>query len=174
MSLRLTGKSNPEMIHGCPSVQTPIAVSAIICHMTIIKNRGYGMKSVSVFSVLRSGLYALTACGLMSSTGAQIPGPGQVGGMGQGGAPAGEFPSDQGNITYGQRYTPAEDFPPEPIRDNKDRNGDKSKKTPSDSSGESLPQPDKRSAGEKMDTSIESEAPESHSPGTADAGAKQK
>lgn len=77
--------------------------------------------------------------------------------MGQGGAPAGEFPSDRGNITYGQRYTPAEDFPPARIPGNKDMNEDKNKNVPGESSGETSTQPEKRRE-EKADSSADTGA----------------
>ncbi|HVW65435.1 MAG TPA: hypothetical protein VHB01_10500 [Nitrosospira sp.] len=122
------------------------------------------MKPVSVFTILRSGLLALAACGLMSSAGAQMPGPGQVGGMGQGGAPTGEFPSYQGGRMN--------DFPPE--RTPEEKNKKPPTEPPSDSSGKSSPPPEKRSAGEKTDPSVESDIPESGSPDAADADAKRK
>jgi hypothetical protein len=75
--------------------------------------------------------------------------------MGQGGAPAGEFPSDRGNVTYGQRYTPAEDFPPERIPGNKDMNENKNKNATDDSSGETSPQPEKRREEGKADSSAD-------------------
>ena len=133
------------------------------------------MKPLSMlFATLRLGLLVGMSCGLMVPASAQIPGPGQVGGMGQGGAPAGEFPSDRGNVTYGQRYMPAKDFPPENIQENKDANEDKNKKTSSDSSGEPSPPPEKRSAEGKAGASIESANPETGSPGPVNPGAQRK
>jgi hypothetical protein len=120
----------------------------------------YRMKTTSVLSAaFRLGLLGATMCGLMAyglmgSASAQTPGPGQVGGMGQGGAPAGEFPSDRGNITYGQRNTPAEDFPPERIPENQDKN----KNAPGESSGETSPQPEKRREEGKADSSADTGA----------------
>lgn len=136
------------------------------------------MKSASVsLPILRLDLfiglaYALAA--LAGTAGAQTPGPGQVGGMGQGGAPAGEFPSDRDNVTYGQRYIPAKDFPPENNQENKDANEDRNKKTSSDSSGEPSPPPEKRSAEGKVGASIESANPETGSPGPVNPGAQRK
>jgi hypothetical protein len=132
----------------------------------VTKNRTIEMKSTSVLlPVLRPSLficltYTLTLAG---TVGAQTPGPGQVGGMGQGGAPAGEFPSDRGNVTYGQRYTPAEDFPAEPLPENKDMNEDKSKNTSGDSRGnspaETSRQSGKRGVEGKADTPAGSAIP---------------
>lgn len=117
------------------------------------------MKSISMFfTTLRLSFLVGTACGLMGSANAQTPGPGQVGGMGQGGAPAGEFPSDRGNVTYGQRYTPAEDFPPERIPGNKDMNEDKNKNAPGEPSGETSSQPEKRREEGKADSSADTGA----------------
>lgn len=133
------------------------------------------MKSASVsFPILRLGLFIGLAYALAGPARAQTPGPGQVGGMGQGGAPAGEFPSDRGNVTYGQRYTPAKDFPPERIPENNDANEDKNKNTSGDSSAEASPQSGKRGVEGKVDSSVESGAPETGSSGAANTGAQRK
>jgi hypothetical protein len=136
------------------------------------------MKSAPIsFPILRLGLFIGLAYALAGSAAAQTPGPGQVGGMGQGGAPAGEFPSDRGNVTYGQRYTPAEDFPPERIPGNKDANEDKNKNASSDSSDssvESSSAPEKRSAGNKASSSIDPSAADKKLPAAVDTDAQRK
>jgi hypothetical protein len=93
--------------------------------------------------------------------------------MGQGGAPAGEFPSDRGNVTYGQRYTPAKDFSPERIPENKDANEDKNKNVSGDSPAEASAQFGKRDMEGKVDSSIESGTPETGSSGAANTGAQR-
>jgi hypothetical protein len=143
------------------------------------QKQDYGMKSTSVLlPILRLGVSIGLAYTLVGPAGAQIPGPGQVGGMGQGGAPAGEFPSDRGNVTYGQRYTPAEDLPPERMPGNKDMNEDKNKNasgdSPGDSSAEASAQSGKRGTEGKVDSSIETGTPETGSPGAANTGAQRK
>jgi hypothetical protein len=156
--LKQTAEIISEKIMGIPAHRPfgEIAVSFIVC---ALRKKGYRMKTVSVLSAaIRWGLLVGAVCGLIGSAGAQTPGPGQVGGMGQGGAPAGEFPSDRGSITYGQRYTPAEDFPPERIPANKDMNEDKNKNVPGESSGEISPQPEKRRE-EKADSTDTSAQP---------------
>lgn len=49
-------------------------------------------------SILLAGMFF----GIVGVVHAQIPGPGQVGGMGQGGAPAGQFPSSGPGALPGQ------------------------------------------------------------------------
>jgi hypothetical protein len=82
------------------------------------------MKHISVLKNARSALLAgMVVFGVAGVVHAQIPGPGQVGGMGQGGAPAGEFPSDRGNVPPTQRNmqggaSPGQDIPEkDPSRD---------------------------------------------------------
>lgn len=64
----------------------------------------------------RSILIAGVVYGMVGAAHAQPHGgPGQVGGMGQGGAPAGEFPYDPGNATFNRNMqigpTPEQDLP---------------------------------------------------------------
>ena len=133
------------------------------------------MKLTSVSpTALRLRLFIGLAYVLTGPAGAQTPGPGQVGGMGQGGAPAGEFPSDRGNVTYGQRYTPAEDFPAERTPGNKDMNEDKNKNASGDSSVEASPQTGKRGVEGKKDSPADSGTPEAGSPGPANPDVQRK
>ena len=127
----------------------------------------------AISAILQLGLFAAMAFWLMSGASAQIPGPGQVGGMGQGGAPAGEFASDRGNAITGQRNTPTGDFPAESFPKNKDAK-DKNKKASSDSSSESSSEPEKRSAGDKAGSSIDPSAADKKPSATADTDAQRK
>ncbi|SCY57181.1 hypothetical protein SAMN05216420_10918 [Nitrosospira sp. Nl5] len=117
----------------------------------------YIMKHIPVLKSTQSVLLAgIVVFGIAGVVHAQIRGgPGQVGGMGQGGAPAGEFPSDRGNALPTQRNmqggaSPGQDMP--------------GKKDPSrDSSQEQRPGSTKRDLGAGSSTSKEPGASNSSS-----------
>ena len=135
------------------------------------------MKTAPVLSVIfQPGLLIALAFWLMSGASAQIPGPGQVGGMGQGGAPTGEFASDRGNAITGQRNTPTGDFPAESFPKNKDANKDANKGTDKDTSGgpSSVPstQPEKRNPGAEANAPAKEDTGGERPPVNADAQRK--
>lgn len=134
------------------------------------------MMKPAISAILQLGLFAAMAFGPMNGASAQIPGPGQVGGMGQGGAPTGEFASDQGNAISGQRNTPTGDFPAESIPGSKDTNKDANTGTDKDTSGRpsSVPstQPEKRNPGAEANAPAEGDTGEERPPVNADAQRK--
>lgn len=104
----------------------------------------------------RSILIVGMVCGMAAVVHAQPHGgPGQVGGMGQGGAPAGEFPSDPGSATFNRNMqivpTPEPDLPAK-------------KGSSKDSSPGQRPAPIKQDSGAGLSTS-EGSSSGSSSPG---------
>jgi hypothetical protein len=87
------------------------------------------MKRTSILkNTTRSILLAGVMCGMVGAVHAQIRGgPGQVGGMGQGGAPAGEFPSDPKNTMPSQGNTKGGSISGPSMSGKKDSSKDSSK-----------------------------------------------
>jgi hypothetical protein len=95
-------------IRGCNWQQFTVLRALVRTAIRWINLRGISMPRTlalknRTLSILSAGLMVFGITGLLHAQG--LGGPGQVGGMGQGGAPAGQFPTDLRNSPVGQRDT---------------------------------------------------------------------